>query len=121
MTDILIYFRNYISRSVQRSFSKAVRQRQRSDNEVVVQRCAHNSSPYAYSFFRYNALALRPMRVQQPEKHRPNTPEQKANRLILRNAMLRHGFLPLDTEWWHFTLDHEPYPDTYFDFPVTWH
>ena len=49
------------------------------------------------------------------------TPEQKANRLILRNAMLRHGFLPLDTEWWHFTLSNEPYPDTYFDFPVTCH
>ena len=49
------------------------------------------------------------------------TPEQKANRLILRDAMLRHGFLPLDTEWWHFTLSNEPYPDTYFDFPVTCH
>ena len=47
------------------------------------------------------------------------TPEQKANRLILREAMLRHGFRPLDTEWWHFTLDNEPYPDTYFDFPIT--
>ena len=46
------------------------------------------------------------------------TPEQKANRLILRDAMLRHGFLPLDTEWWHFTLSNEPYPDTYFDFPI---
>lgn len=46
------------------------------------------------------------------------TPAQKANRLILRDAMLRHGFLPLDTEWWHFTLSNEPYPDTYFDFPV---
>lgn len=46
------------------------------------------------------------------------TPEQKANRLILRDVMLRHGFLPLNTEWWHFTLSNEPYPDTYFDFPV---
>ena len=44
--------------------------------------------------------------------------EQKANRLILREAMLRHGFRPLDSEWWHFTLADEPYPDTYFDFPV---
>lgn len=49
------------------------------------------------------------------------TPAQKANRLILRDVMLRHGFLPLDTEWWHFTLSNEPYPDTYFDFPVTCH
>ena len=46
------------------------------------------------------------------------TPEQFANRLILRQAMLRHGFKPLDSEWWHFTLKDEPYPDTYFEFPV---
>ena len=46
------------------------------------------------------------------------TPEQFANRMILRAAMLRHGFKPLTTEWWHFTLKDEPYPDTYFDFPV---
>ena len=46
------------------------------------------------------------------------TQKQKDNRLILRNAMIRHGFKPLDTEWWHFTLKNEPYPDTYFTFPV---
>jgi len=46
------------------------------------------------------------------------TPEQYANRMILREAMLRHGFKPLDSEWWHFTLVDEPYPDTYFTFPV---
>ena len=46
------------------------------------------------------------------------TEEQKANRLLLREAMLRHGFKPLDSEWWHFTLADEPYPDTYFDFPI---
>lgn len=44
---------------------------------------------------------------------------QSENRLILRKAMLRHGFLPIDSEWWHFTLANEPYPDTYFDFPIT--
>ena len=47
------------------------------------------------------------------------TPQQKANRLILREAMLKHGFAPLYSEWWHFTLKNEPYPDTYFDFPIT--
>ena len=47
------------------------------------------------------------------------TPQQKANRLILREAMIKHGFAPLDSEWWHFTLKNEPYPDTYFDFPIT--
>ena len=46
------------------------------------------------------------------------TPEQFHNRMILRDAMLRHGFKPLDSEWWHFTLKDEPYPDTYFTFPV---
>ena len=43
---------------------------------------------------------------------------QFANRMILRNAMLRHGFKPYDCEWWHFTLADEPFPDTYFSFPV---
>ena len=40
------------------------------------------------------------------------------NRMVLRSAMLRHGFLPLDNEWWHFRLNNEPFPDTYFNFPV---
>ena len=47
------------------------------------------------------------------------TEEQYANRMILREAMIAHGFRPLAEEWWHFTLDDEPYPDTYFTFPVT--
>ena len=38
--------------------------------------------------------------------------------MILRNAMLRHGFKPLSSEWWHFTLKDEPYPTTYFNIPV---
>lgn len=46
------------------------------------------------------------------------TEEQFHNRQILREAMLRHGFKPLDSEWWHFTLKDEPYPDTYFEFTV---
>ena len=46
------------------------------------------------------------------------TATQFANRMILRRAMLAHGFKPLDSEWWHFTLRDEPYPDTYFTFPV---
>ena len=46
------------------------------------------------------------------------TPAQYANRMLLRDAMLRRGFKPLNTEWWHFTLIDEPCPDTYFDFPV---
>ncbi|MCR5050157.1 MAG: M15 family metallopeptidase [Paludibacteraceae bacterium] len=40
------------------------------------------------------------------------------NRQILWNAMQKHGFKMIDSEWWHFTLENEPFPDTYFDFPV---
>ena len=43
---------------------------------------------------------------------------QKTNRETLREIMLRYGFNPLREEWWHFTLDDEPFPDTYFDFPI---
>ena len=46
------------------------------------------------------------------------TKEQFDNRIILRRVMLKHGFKPVDTEWWHFTLRDEPFPDTYFTFPV---
>ena len=46
------------------------------------------------------------------------TEQQFKNRMILRRAMLAHGFKALDTEWWHFTLKDEPFPDTYFTFPV---
>ena len=46
------------------------------------------------------------------------TPEQFKNRMILRQAMLRHGFKFFPTEWWHFTLKDEPFPETYFTFPV---
>ena len=47
------------------------------------------------------------------------TEEQYNNRMILREAMLAHGFKPLAEEWWHFTLENEPFPDTYFTFPVS--
>ena len=50
--------------------------------------------------------------------NRSITKEQFHNRMILREAMLRHGFKALDSEWWHFTLKNEPFPDTYFTFPV---
>lgn len=47
------------------------------------------------------------------------TSEQYNNRMLLREYMLKHGFKPLDEEWWHFTLENEPYPDTYFTFDVS--
>ena len=43
---------------------------------------------------------------------------QYRNRMLLRDVMVRCGFRPLSTEWWHFTLADEPWPDTYFDFPI---
>ncbi len=46
------------------------------------------------------------------------TRQQKQNRILLRGIMMQHGFEPLETEWWHFTLKDEPFPDTYFNFPV---
>lgn len=46
------------------------------------------------------------------------TEEQYENRMLLQEAMTSHGFKGVETEWWHFTLEEEPYPDTYFTFPV---
>ena len=46
------------------------------------------------------------------------TEEQIKNRAILRRAMTDNGFVPLREEWWHFSLANEPYPFTYFDFPI---
>ena len=46
------------------------------------------------------------------------TSEQAGNRKFLRDLMQKYGFRPLAEEWWHFTLENEPYPDTYFTFPV---
>jgi len=41
--------------------------------------------------------------------------EAKKNRTLLKNVMCKHGFQPIETEWWHFTLKEEPYPDQSFD------
>lgn len=44
--------------------------------------------------------------------------KQKENRMQLRSIMLANGFKPYDNEWWHFTLKNEPFPKTYFNFPI---
>jgi zinc D-Ala-D-Ala dipeptidase len=44
--------------------------------------------------------------------------EAQKNRTLFAAAMARGGFRPYHKEWWHFTLANEPFPDTYFDFPV---
>ena len=56
--------------------------------------------------------------VSHPD-YRGITREQYENRMVLQHAMIRGGFQPIDCEWWHFTLKDEPYPDTYFEFPVS--
>ncbi len=42
----------------------------------------------------------------------------RTNRMALQRMMVAHGFRPLREEWWHFTLENEPHPEMYFDFPV---
>ena len=54
--------------------------------------------------------------ISHPD-YRGITDEQFGNRMLLQRAMVRNGFKPLDCEWWHFTLENEPYPNTYFEFP----
>lgn len=46
------------------------------------------------------------------------TEEQINNRKILRKIMCENGFKGINSEWWHFNLIDEPYPDTYFTFPI---
>lgn len=46
------------------------------------------------------------------------SPDEKHNRLMLRQLMEEAGFAGIRTEWWHFTLRNEPFPDSYFDFVV---
>lgn len=46
------------------------------------------------------------------------TAKHKEMRLWLRQIMIKHGFKPVSSEWWHFGLKREPYPKTYFNFPV---
>jgi len=44
--------------------------------------------------------------------------KQKENRMLLQEVMVKYGFKPLKEEWWHFTLKEEPFPKSYFNFPV---
>lgn len=50
--------------------------------------------------------------------YQPINPTQYEHRMILQRAMTAHGFKPYDCEWWHFTLAEEPFPNTYFTFPI---
>ena len=46
------------------------------------------------------------------------TPQQSANRMLLKIIMQRYGFIPYKKEWWHFTLRNEPFKKKYYDFEV---
>lgn len=50
--------------------------------------------------------------------HQDLSDEQKNNRKILQEVMIKNGFRNYPKEWWHFTLRNEPHPNTYFDFMV---
>ena len=56
--------------------------------------------------------------LSHPDYTQGLSEDQLANRCLLRQLMLSENFRPLSSEWWHFTLNQEPYPDTYFAFPV---
>lgn len=73
--------------------------------------------------FDYFGLASHPdvQPGQEIGAYKPITEQQYKNRMILQKAMVSHGFKIYDYEWWHFTLKDEPFPDTYFNFPIaTW-
>ncbi|MEA1979926.1 MAG: M15 family metallopeptidase, partial [candidate division Zixibacteria bacterium] len=46
------------------------------------------------------------------------TNDEQAHRALLQIIMLNNGFKNYSREWWHFTLKDEPFPKTYFNFPV---
>ncbi len=46
------------------------------------------------------------------------TPQQRANRMLLNQVMTKYGFRVYAQEWWHFTLEDEPYKSRYFNFEV---
>lgn len=69
----------------------------------------------------YFGLASHPglLPGQEAGGYKPIDEQQYAARMLLRNTMMKHGFKPISSEWWHFTLKDEPFPDTFFNFPVT--
>ncbi|MFN7039451.1 MAG: M15 family metallopeptidase [Alphaproteobacteria bacterium] len=40
------------------------------------------------------------------------------NRMLLKQIMEANGFINFPKEWWHFTLENEPFKDKYFDFSI---
>ena len=48
------------------------------------------------------------------------SPEARKNRNYLVSIMKKYGFINYEKEWWHFNLPkaEEPFPDTFFAFPI---
>ena len=46
------------------------------------------------------------------------TASERANRDLLTGLMSAGGFTNYAKEWWHYTLSNEPFPSTYYAFPV---
>lgn len=44
--------------------------------------------------------------------------EYLTRRSYMYSVLSKHGFNRYPKEWWHYTLENEPFPDTYFDFDV---
>ena len=57
--------------------------------------------------------------IQSHPDYRGISRSQHERRMILRDAMICGGFLPFSGEWWHFTLENEPFPAVFFNFPVS--
>lgn len=77
------------------------------------------------TFYQLASGALAPMAgghdLMDPISHhgaQEISPLETENRLYLRSVMEDCGFSSYEREWWHYTLDQEPYPHTYFDFPI---
>jgi len=56
--------------------------------------------------------------IESHPYHKNIKEKQHKNRMLLRNIMIKYGFKPYENEWWHFTLKDEPFPTTYFNFPI---
>lgn len=57
--------------------------------------------------------------MDEASHHSARQPEEvRENRARLKTIMVQCGFAPYENEWWHYRLKNEPYPDTYFDFPI---
>jgi len=67
-----------------------------------------------WSLFESQWVEFREEEVRLPSL----APEQRQNREMLVDVMRRHGFKNYDKEWWHYTLENEPFPSTIFDFPI---